>query len=70
LKLFDLDGSTADLLVIGGGITGTAIARDAAMRGLATVLVERGDLATGTSSRGWPPIRSWPVFAMCRAPGC
>lgn len=51
MKLFDLDGSTADLLVIGGGITGTAIARDAAMRGLATVLVERGDLATGTSSR-------------------
>jgi glycerol-3-phosphate dehydrogenase len=40
-----------DLLVIGGGITGAGIARDAAMRGLTTVLVEAGDLAAGTSSR-------------------
>jgi glycerol-3-phosphate dehydrogenase len=51
LKLSDLDGSAVDLLVIGGGITGAGIARDAAMRGLATVLVDRGDLAAGTSSR-------------------
>ena len=41
----------ADLLVIGGGITGAAIARDAAMRGWRTVLVDAGDLASGTSSR-------------------
>ena len=40
-----------DLLVIGGGITGVGIARDAAMRGLRTALVERGDFACGTSSR-------------------
>jgi glycerol-3-phosphate dehydrogenase len=40
-----------DLLVIGGGINGAGIARDAAMRGLRTALVERGDLACGTSSR-------------------
>ena len=40
-----------ELLVIGGGITGAGIARDAAMRGLRTALVERGDLASGTSSR-------------------
>lgn len=39
-----------DLLVIGGGIHGAAIARDAAGRGLTVVLVERGDLASGTSS--------------------
>ncbi|SMF78668.1 glycerol-3-phosphate dehydrogenase [Allosphingosinicella indica] len=39
-----------DLLVIGGGINGTAIARDAAGRGLATLLVERDDLAAHTSS--------------------
>jgi glycerol-3-phosphate dehydrogenase len=38
-------------LVIGGGITGTGIARDAAMRGLRTTLVERDDLGAGTSSR-------------------
>lgn len=46
-----LAGERADLLVIGGGITGTGIARDAAMRGLRTVLVEQRDLAFGTSSR-------------------
>ncbi|HET7365097.1 MAG TPA: glycerol-3-phosphate dehydrogenase [Burkholderiales bacterium] len=39
-----------DLLVIGGGINGAGIARDAAGRGLATLLVERGDLAGATSS--------------------
>jgi len=40
-----------DLLVIGGGITGAGIARDAALRGLKTVLVERQDFASGTSSK-------------------
>ncbi len=39
-----------DLLVIGGGINGAGIARDAAGRGLSVLLVERGDLAAGTSS--------------------
>src|SRR5204862_100329 len=39
-----------DLLVIGGGINGAGIARDAAGRGLTTLLVERGDLAGATSS--------------------
>ncbi|TMH62609.1 MAG: glycerol-3-phosphate dehydrogenase [Betaproteobacteria bacterium] len=39
-----------DLLVIGGGINGAGIARDAAGRGLSTILVERGDLASATSS--------------------
>jgi glycerol-3-phosphate dehydrogenase len=46
-----LTAQPADLLIIGGGITGAGIARDAAMRGLRTVLVEQGDLAAGTSSR-------------------
>ena len=41
----------ADLLIAGGGITGASIARDAALRGLRTVLVERADFASGTSSR-------------------
>ncbi len=40
-----------DLLVVGGGITGAGIARDAALRGLKVALVERGDFAVGTSSR-------------------
>ena len=45
------DTAIADLLIIGGGINGTGIARDAAGRGLKAVLVERSDLASATSSR-------------------
>lgn len=40
-----------DLLVIGGGITGAGIARDAALRGIKVALVEKGDFASGTSSK-------------------
>ncbi len=40
-----------DLLVIGGGVTGAGVLRDAASRGLRALLVERGDFASGTSSR-------------------
>ncbi|HMI31396.1 MAG TPA: glycerol-3-phosphate dehydrogenase/oxidase [Candidatus Limnocylindrales bacterium] len=40
-----------DLLVVGGGIQGAAVARDAALRGIRVLLLERGDLAGGTSSR-------------------
>lgn len=40
-----------DLLIIGGGITGAAVARDAALRGIRTALVERDDFGSGTSSR-------------------
>ncbi|MEP6619521.1 MAG: glycerol-3-phosphate dehydrogenase/oxidase [bacterium] len=40
-----------DLLVIGGGITGAGVAREAAMRGLRVALVEQQDFASGTSSR-------------------
>ena len=42
---------STDVLVIGGGATGAGVAWDAALRGLDVVLVERGDLATGTSGR-------------------
>ena len=44
-------GAILDLLVVGGGIHGVAVARDAALRGLSVLLVERGDLAGATSSR-------------------
>lgn len=40
-----------DLLVVGGGITGAGVARDAARRGLVVALVEEDDFAAGTSSR-------------------
>ena len=46
-----LGAAPFDVLVIGGGITGAGIARDAALRGLKTALVERDDFASGTSSR-------------------
>ncbi len=50
--LFDaLEARVFDLAVIGGGITGAGVARDAAMRGLSVVLVEARDFASGTSSR-------------------
>ncbi len=41
---------TVDLFIIGGGINGCGIARDAAGRGLSVLLVEQGDLAQATSS--------------------
>jgi glycerol-3-phosphate dehydrogenase len=47
----DLAGREFDLLVIGGGITGAGILRDAAMRGLRAALVDQGDFGAGTSSR-------------------
>lgn len=46
-----LGGETWDLLVVGGGINGAAVARDAAGRGLRTALVEAADWGEGTSSR-------------------
>ncbi|WP_166240773.1 glycerol-3-phosphate dehydrogenase/oxidase [Paenibacillus turpanensis] len=46
-----LDGSQVDLLVVGGGITGSGIALDAASRGMKVVLVDMQDFAAGTSSR-------------------
>jgi glycerol-3-phosphate dehydrogenase len=46
-----LGDETFDIAVIGGGITGAGIARDAAMRGLTVALIEKGDFASGTSGR-------------------
>jgi glycerol-3-phosphate dehydrogenase len=44
-------GLTTDVLVIGGGATGAGVAWDAALRGLDVILVDRADLAEGTSGR-------------------
>src|SRR5260370_41302622 len=46
-----LKSETFDIAVIGGGINGAAIARDAAMRGLRVALIDKGDFAGATSSR-------------------
>lgn len=50
-SLRSLGDEAFDLLVIGGGITGCGIARDAALRGMRVALVEKDDFASGTSSR-------------------
>src|SRR5258708_17211728 len=50
--LFDaLAARTFDVAIIGGGITGAGVARDAALRGMSVALVEARDFASGTSSR-------------------
>jgi glycerol-3-phosphate dehydrogenase len=50
-RIAALEREQFDLLVIGGGITGCGVARDAALRGLRVALVEKDDFASGTSSR-------------------
>jgi glycerol-3-phosphate dehydrogenase len=49
--LKSMGAEPVDLLIIGGGVTGAGIARDAAMRGIRTALVDKGDFGSGTSSR-------------------
>lgn len=51
-EVFDLlCGTQIDVLIVGGGIVGAGVARDGALRGLRTALVEQYDFASGTSSR-------------------
>lgn len=47
----EIRNNTYDLIVIGGGITGAGILLDAASRGLKTLLIEKGDYSSGTSSK-------------------
>ncbi len=49
--LAKLRSQNFDIVVIGGGVTGLGVALDAASRGLSVALVERDDLASGTSSK-------------------
>lgn len=53
-----------DVIVIGGGITGAGTARDCALRGLRTLLVERGDIADGASGRNHGLLHSGARYAM------
>ncbi len=46
-----LESEFFDVLVVGGGITGAGIARDAAMRGMRVAIVDKSDWASGTSSK-------------------
>ena len=47
----DVTGEVLDVLVVGAGATGAGVALDAASRGLTVAVVDRGDLASGTSSK-------------------
>lgn len=47
----ETDPGLLDLLILGGGVTGAALAREASLAGLAVALVEKGDFASGTSSK-------------------
>lgn len=49
--LDELASTELDVLIVGGGVVGSGIARDAALRGLKTAIVEQYDFASGTSSR-------------------
>lgn len=49
--LTNIEDKQYDLIIIGGGITGTGIALDASTRGMKTLLIEMQDFAAGTSSR-------------------
>jgi glycerol-3-phosphate dehydrogenase len=49
--LTGLSSTTYDVLIVGGGITGAGIVRDAAGRGLRCLLIDKGDFASGTSSK-------------------
>lgn len=51
-----------DVLVIGGGVNGTGLARDLALRGLRTILVERNDLAYGASGNSSGMIHGGPRY--------
>ncbi|MDW7712615.1 MAG: glycerol-3-phosphate dehydrogenase/oxidase [Deferrisomatales bacterium] len=48
---FEPTAASFDLAVIGGGITGAGVARDAALRGLSCLLLEKGDFSAGTSAK-------------------
>ena len=54
---------TTDVLVIGGGATGTGVARDLSLRGLDVVLVERDGLSAGTSGRSHGLLHSGARYA-------
>jgi glycerol-3-phosphate dehydrogenase len=61
-----IDHSTKeyDVIIIGGGVTGAATARDCALRGLKTLLVERGDLCDGASGRNHGLLHSGARYAV------
>src|SRR4029079_8600381 len=66
-RLAGLDGAALDAVVIGGGMAGAGVARDLALRGVSVALFEKGDFASGTTSKSSKLIhgglRSLELFA-------
>lgn len=56
------DGPTHDVIVIGGGVNGTGVARDCAIRGLRVVLFEKNDLGFGASGNNSGMIHGGPRY--------
>ncbi|MCL6271671.1 anaerobic glycerol-3-phosphate dehydrogenase subunit A [Sansalvadorimonas sp. 2012CJ34-2] len=54
----------ADVVVIGGGATGASVFRDCCLRGMHTILVERGDIASGTTGRNHGLLHSGARYAV------
>ncbi len=54
----------SDVIVIGGGCTGTGVARDLSLRGLNVTLIERGDLAAGATGRCHGVLHSGARYAV------
>ena len=50
-RLAGLDGASLDAVIIGGGMAGAGVARDLALRGVSVALFDKGDFASGTSSK-------------------
>ncbi|WP_457555417.1 FAD-dependent oxidoreductase [Candidatus Pyrohabitans sp.] len=57
-------GSRCEVCVVGGGITGAGIARDLALRGVEVVLLEKGDLAVGSTGRSHGLVHSGARYAV------
>jgi glycerol-3-phosphate dehydrogenase len=53
-----------EVLIIGGGVTGVGISRDLALRGISSVLIEKGDLASGASGRNHGLLHSGGRYAV------
>lgn len=47
---WDISGATFDVVIVGAGVNGCGVARDAAMRGLRVLLLDKGDLSAGTTA--------------------
>lgn len=59
-----MTGRHFDVIIVGGGITGAGTARDCAMRGLKTLLLERGDIADGATGRNHGLLHSGARYAV------